>query len=194
MQILKKKNPKSTDIFKQSNIDRYQHRPKELKKYCLADFISQLTYVPKKCNDDDDISTTHDPNSDNSNPDIDPARNDGWIDSDVEIESDNEDSDNEENFESLTNNEYVVDSNPNIIARCYNGSVYKKRLNPKVIRYRKYDKADDIQLEDYYREQLMLFLPWRDELKDLLPEEYNSYYDHFTAVADDLKQKKLPGS
>ncbi|MCP4161026.1 MAG: AAA family ATPase [Deltaproteobacteria bacterium] len=189
LQILKQKNPKATNVFKQSNIDRYQNRPKELNNYCLADFISELTYVPKKCNDDDDILTTHNPNSDNSNPDNNPVRNAGWIDSDDESESDNEDSGNEENFESLTNNEYTVHSNPNIIATCFNGSFYKKRLNPKVIRYRKYNRSDAIQMEDYYREKLMLFLPWRHELKDLLPEQYKSYCDHFTAVEDDLRQK-----
>ena len=48
LQLLKQKNPKSTDIFKQSNIDRYRNRPKELNKYCLADFVSQLTYVSSK--------------------------------------------------------------------------------------------------------------------------------------------------
>ena len=98
----------------------------------------------------------HNPNSDNSNPDSTPVTNGGWIESDVEILSDNEESGNRENFEILTNNEYVVDDNPNVVARCFNGSLYKKRINPKVIRYRKYDKTDDIQLEDYYREQLML--------------------------------------
>ena len=47
-----------------------------------------------------------------------------------------------------------------------NGTKYKYRKVPKVIRYVRYNQTKD--RENYYREQLMLFMPWRNEQKDLL--------------------------
>lgn len=46
-----------------------------------------------------------------------------------------------------------------------NGFVYK-RNTMKVIRYRRYDMAVDSY--NYYREKLMLFYPWRNEMYDIL--------------------------
>ena len=46
------------------------------------------------------------------------------------------------------------------------GTLIKLRKTPKILRYVRYSKIHDP--ENYYREQLMLFLPWRDEKKDLL--------------------------
>ena len=45
------------------------------------------------------------------------------------------------------------------------GIKYKKRKVPRIIRYVKYNKKKDP--ENYFREQLMLFVPWRNEQKDL---------------------------
>jgi hypothetical protein len=42
----------------------------------------------------------------------------------------------------------------------------RKRLDRKIIRFRHYGKKEDPT--NYYREQLMLFLPWRDEDDELL--------------------------
>jgi len=47
-----------------------------------------------------------------------------------------------------------------------NGGFVRKRTTPKIIRYRHYGKKEDFQ--NYCREQLMLFVPWRDEKEDLL--------------------------
>ena len=40
------------------------------------------------------------------------------------------------------------------------------RKKPKIIRYVKYNQKVDS--ENYFREQLLLFYPWRNEEKDLL--------------------------
>ena len=47
-----------------------------------------------------------------------------------------------------------------------NGTKYKKRNVQRIIRYVKYNKKKDP--ENYFREQRMLFVPWRNEQKDLL--------------------------
>ena len=52
---------------------------------------------------------------------------------------------------------------------------YQKRTKTKIIRYRRYD----IQQEemDYYREQLMLYIPFRDERKDILDCDIKFMFD-----------------
>ena len=61
------------------------------------------------------------------------------------------------------------------------------RTKPKVIRYVKYNKATD--RENYFREQLMLFLPWRNEQSDLLGT-YDTYEDHMKAVSEQIADTK----
>ena len=53
-----------------------------------------------------------------------------------------------------------------LLYKTKNGIKYKKRKVPRIIRYVKYNKKKDP--ENYFREQLMLFVPWRNEQKDLL--------------------------
>ena len=47
-----------------------------------------------------------------------------------------------------------------------NGTKYKYQKVPKVIRYVRYNQTKDP--ENYFREQLMLFMPWRNEQKTCL--------------------------
>ncbi|CAB4042084.1 Hypothetical predicted protein, partial [Paramuricea clavata] len=57
------------------------------------------------------------------------------------------------------------------------GLTLVKRSTPKVIRSVRFNKVKDP--ENYYREQLMLYTPWRNELKDLLGtcESYLQMYE-----------------
>ena len=64
-----------------------------------------------------------------------------------------------------------------------NGTKYKKRKVPRIIRYVKYNKKKDP--ENYFREQLMLFLPWRNEQKDLLGS-FDTYEAHYNSVQTSL--------
>ena len=59
------------------------------------------------------------------------------------------------------------------------GMVIKKRRNPHVIRYVRFNSETDP--ENYYRERLLLFLPWRKELVDL-KGPYQTYKDAYLAV------------
>ena len=47
-----------------------------------------------------------------------------------------------------------------------NGTKYKKRKVAQIIRYVRYNKKNDS--ENYYRERLMLFIPWRNVERDLI--------------------------
>ena len=67
-----------------------------------------------------------------------------------------------------------------------NGITYKERKNPRIIRYVRYSKRTD--LENYCRERLMLFVPWRKEENDLLGS-FENYYDHYVALKDLIETK-----
>ena len=64
---------------------------------------------------------------------------------------------------------------------------YKKREVPRIIRYVKYNKKKDP--ENYIREQLMFFVPWRNEQKDLLGC-FDTYEAHFNSVQTSLIPKR----
>lgn len=49
-----------------------------------------------------------------------------------------------------------------------------KRKNPKIIQYRKYREIDE---ENYYRENLMLYTPWRIEEEDILIKNLQAEYN-----------------
>ena len=66
-----------------------------------------------------------------------------------------------------------------------NGIMLKQRTKNKVIRFRNYRLKNDS--ENYYRERLMLYVPWKKE-RDILGK-FNSYEEAFRAKHDLVKQK-----
>lgn len=70
-----------------------------------------------------------------------------------------------------------------------NGTLLKKRKKHKVIRYVRYNKDQDP--ENFYREQLMLFYPWKKELEDLLgeSESYEAQYNKRISIINANKKK-----
>ena len=68
-----------------------------------------------------------------------------------------------------------------------NGTKYKKRKVPRIIRYVKYNKKKDP--ENYFREQLMLFVPWRNEQIDLLGY-FETFGAHYNSVKTSLIAKR----
>ncbi|XP_059142987.1 uncharacterized protein LOC131930491 [Physella acuta] len=64
---------------------------------------------------------------------------------------------------------------------------YRRKKKPAVIRYRRYKLQQD--KSNYFREQLLLFLPWRNELKDI--EQVNCeqlYRDSVVKIEDNRKK------
>ena len=94
----------------------------------------------------------------------------------------NDEDDNDENESSL------LDTDHRVRYSVTNGDVkIVLRTKPKVIRYVKYNRKVDP--ENYFREQLMLFFPWRNEDVDLL-NGHNTYEDHFKAVSQKIQSKR----
>ena len=150
----------STDVESDNVIQRYSKRPKQLSKFCLADYVSKVDIiypkgnkVPEKVNDKND-----DDQGDSSSS------------------NENEDSLDDDNSQGS-----------DLLYKTKNGIQYKKRKVPRIIRYVKYNKKKDP--ENYFREQLMLFVPWRNEQKDLLGS-FDTYEAHYNSVQTSLIPKR----
>lgn len=71
--------------------------------------------------------------------------------------------------------EFTPNSTKNKCIKLLNkkGYIHRRKLN-KVIRYRNYSKNSDP--ENFYRENIMLFFPWRNETLDILDKDVESLY------------------
>ena len=150
----------STDVESDNVIQRYSKRPKQLSKFCLADYVSKVDIIYPKGN-----KVTEKVNDKNE---------DDRCDSSSSNES--EDSLDDDNSRGS-----------DLLYKTKNGTKYKKRKVPRIIRYVKYNKKKDP--ENYFREQLMLFVPWRNEQKDILGS-FDTYEAHYNSVQTSLIPKR----
>ena len=150
----------STNVESDNVIQRYSKRPKQLSKFCLADYVSKVDIiypkgikVPEKVNDKNDDDRCDSSSSNESEDSLDDDNSRG----------------------------------SDLLYKTKNGTKYKKRKVPRIIRYVKYNKKKDP--ENYFREQLMLFVPWRNEQKDLLGS-FDTYEAHYNSVQTSLIPKR----
>ena len=77
-------------------------------------------------------------------------------------------------------------NNSSMVCSFKNGGGIRIRKNNRVIRYVRFNvKSDE---ENHFREKLLLFLPWRNELLDLMAN-FQSYKDHYKAVQKQIDDK-----
>ena len=120
-----------TDIESSNIIQRYSKRPKQLSKFCLADYVSKDDVIyPKR----DKLPKKFE------------EKNDDEID---------ESSSSDENENCIQDENDANDRHTsNLLYEAKNGTKYKNRKVARIIRYVRYNKKNDS--ENYYREQLML--------------------------------------
>ena len=166
--LLKSKNElealpeESTEIDANNIVKKYAKRSEALEEFCLADFVSKVVSVSKLKTDELQMH------------DIDENR---FTDVDDEQEFDH--MCNTLGTGSIDKVRYsITNDNYRIVLR----------TKPKIIRYVKYDERVDP--DNYYREQLMLFYPWRNEEVDLLGG-YKTYEGHFKAVSEKIQAKRI---
>ena len=152
----------STNIESDNIVQRYSKRPRQLQRFCLADYVSKVDVVYPKGN---------------KLPETIEYRNDD------SISDENSSDENSEDEEMVENGNTASD----LIHIAKNGTKYKYRKVPKVIRYVRYNQTKDP--ENYYREQLMLFMPWRNEQKDLLGS-FGTYRAHYNTMKESLEIKR----
>ena len=156
----------STDIEADNTINRYARRHKALENYCLADFVSKLVSVSKVVRKAGHMCET-DVTESYANDTIDVEDND---------------------HENVTFDSTKTAQVPKARFSVINGDFkIVLRTKPKILRYVKYNEKVDS--ENYYREQLMLFYPWRNEEKDLM-NGCNTYKDHFLTIEKQVLSKK----
>ncbi len=148
----------SRDVLKSNSIAAYAKRPKRLHNMCLADYVSELTVQYHKNGKNSEIIQ----NGDQVNI-FDYDENDD----DIIL------SEEEENF----------DINDDIFPLITKSATFKKRRNPRVIRFVNYSRSHDP--ENYCREKLLLYMPWRRE--EMLKGKYETFCEAFEANENIIK-------
>ena len=149
----------STEIEADNLIKRYARRHEILEDYCLADFVSKVVSVSN-------IKLRHGQEH----------RNDNRYDC-IDF-TDDDDDDNEQ--EEPTNTCLKEGNTSRLRYSVVKGNFrIVLRNKPKIIRYVHF--SEKVHSENYHREQLMLFFPWRNEEKDLL-NGFKTFKDHFKTV------------
>lgn len=80
------------------------------------------------------------------------------------LETNDDEKHESENEQSESDNESEFNDDSTLIV-LKNGIKIKRRRTPRVIRYVRFNLKTDP--DNYYREKLMLFTPWRNECSDL---------------------------
>ena len=135
----------SLDIESDNLIKRYQRRPRQLEQLCLADFAAWYNCVKS-----DDLSPAQETESKMLVEEYPPERN----------FDDNTDDDPSHYRGFEFEEQYYLKGGMKLV----------KRKKSMIIRSVHFNKSKDP--ENYFREQLMLYTPWRDENKDLNKELY----------------------
>ena len=131
----------STDIESNNIFRRYSKRPKELEHWCLADYASKLTVKDpehSKFGEHDDSRDENGAEENNHNDTVSHKSNDLVLEDGSQF--------------------------PNFLCTLRNSGIYERQV-PRVIRFVKYSYEKDS--ENFCREKLLLYVPWRDEKKDL---------------------------
>lgn len=130
---LKRTSKNSTSVESDSNIKRYQRRPYTMNKYCLADFVA-LHYTKKGSKNEQNL------------------------------QSSTESEDLPESHYEMQKMILSLEINENNLTEEHvfkDGSIMRKRNNAKVLYSVGFNKNDN-KKENFYREQIMLNLPWRN--------------------------------
>ena len=94
--------------------------------------------------------------------------------------------DDEENITDSEEDESRLVIGQKIKIKFRNGGVLRSRLKSKIIRYVRY--REDIDPDNYYREHLMLFIPFKNE--ECIIGDSNSYHEQYNKNKNKILEKK----
>ncbi|CAF0812519.1 unnamed protein product [Brachionus calyciflorus] len=190
--LLELMNPESRNIFKGGLLTHYKNRPKTLKDTCLAEFAGMYEYFSndraKNSNDftrvglfaDDDEHLDEDDNEGHFvNEELaSPSTEDNTC---IETQQSDDSSFNATILSSIdnckeieTNNDALKTNKEKMIKLLNNDGYIKRRNKAKIIRFKRYSEKKDPK--NYYRVELMLFVPWYNESKEV---ECDKPFDRF---------------
>ncbi len=148
----------SRDVLRSNIITSYAKRPRKLQYMCLADYVSELTVHYHNIPASREMEETNESNDY------------GYYEHDEDIEL-------SENLDNLTVPEGIFPLETLL-------ATFKKRRNPRVIRFVNYNREYD--QENYCRERMLLYLPWRKE--EMLKGKHDSYAEAFQANEELIKR------
>ena len=156
---------KSTDIESDNIIKRYQRRPHKLEELCLANFVPWFNCVKRKDSDDSTNCSTSETSDD--------------FLLETELNGNVDDDPSAENNQTDETTEYKLKGEMKLV----------KRKRAKIVRSVRFNKEKDP--ENYYREQLMLYTPWRNEQKDLINDcqTYQERYQQLESITNSNKEQ-----
>ena len=155
----------STEIEADNCIKRYARRHEALEDFCLAEFVSKVVSVSN-------VKPRHGQECEN----------------DTKCNFDDFSDSNDEQDEMAKSQQDRADTfklRYSIVKGSFRIVLRKK---PKIIRYVHY--SEKVHSENHYREQLMLFHPWRNEDTDLL-NGYETFEAHFKSIEKEIQAKKI---
>lgn len=167
--VLSEMPQNSTSVEADNVLKRYQRRPSSMEKYCLAEYVAYFNvYFVKDADNCPKKYQNVTSELPEENYDLDAIDDPYHISTDTETRSALEDDTEMHN------------------AR--DGSVIYRRKAPRII----YSVAFDVNnnRENYFRELIMLYVPWRNESK--LMEDFSSYeekYCAFQTIIDQVRGK-----
>ena len=156
------------DIECKGLIPKYRERPKSMEKITLAEFASiyeKKSFTERK-------QSLYKKTFDNLLPEPPDEQNEDSEDNDESPHDQTED--NTYSCQPSTSNEQT-------------GPTYRKRNRRKIIRTVHFNQ--DVDTENYYRELLMLYIPWRDEETDLV-ENCTSFKEQYQKMMHQIQEKR----
>lgn len=157
----------ATNVYMTSVQEKYVMRPAALQNVCLAEFVAAFNFISN--NEMNRRENNH------RVPDVpedeDEVDNDEFENMNLEIE-----------LENVEEESLVKDST--IYQLGCNMGYVQRRSRFKIIRFRRF--SQEKTPEEYHREQLMLFKPWRNEKKEVQVEKekvFDEFKEHCVVIA-----------
>ena len=162
-------DPNASNIYIEGIIDHYAKRPVQMEDICLAEFASWYKFfsnslhdkmVNKKATSNQARKARERIEDENDDDDFDGVQQAEYLDSQEKI--------NLEFFKLLDNIGWI-----------------QKRDRARIIRYRGYKRDNPNEVKQYYREQLLLFYPWRNEMDEIedLADHKHVYSNNAAIIA-----------
>ena len=147
----------ATNVYMTSIQEKYVARPRELEDVCLAEFVAAFNYISniEMKRREKNLRIPENPE------DEDEVDNDEFENMNMDIDLENVEE------ESLIKDNKIYQLGSNI-------GYVQRRSRFKIIRYRRFNQEKTP--DEYHREQLMLFKPWRNEKREV---EVDQVFDEF---------------
>ena len=174
----------STDIFLENMTHYYSYRSAALEDCTLAAFYANFTFVKARQPAPANRAAAADEDAEAAEDEVNVDNPDGNGDQDQNHQEDQDGEEEQMDADHERVEDFLIYRRTERGRRVLLGRV-KRRTCPRVIRYVRYSRQQDEP--NYYREQLMLFLPWRNEETEL-GEDINfveRYWQHHEQIENE---------